>query len=605
MQVKFPSLIKERNLIEADFFDKRVNFAGRTFDLVVGNPPWESQLTVHARAYLNEQKLDVGDKQIAQAFLWHAPDFCATQGKVALLCSSKNLLFNRSAPNLKFRQKFFRHFTITQVFDFSALRRFLFEKAIHPTTAIFYTPRRPNPSTTIFYGAPKPTHMAHRLAALILEPDDLKYLPLQQVLESVDGMEVEGEEDAEDVEEVVQQPLLLAGDDRPKKRTVNIWKVALWGTSYDYILLQHLNKYPTLREAISQKKGSWISKVGFNHGGPGEPDYAPWLDGKLCVMPKDFTRYGIDTSKLQPLPQGDRYYRRGISEQFKAPLVLFKRTQVRRQIGAAYLDQNCAYSETFTCIAGPIEDRNLLKAVTALLNSELAQYYLFLTTASWGVEREEVKAGEMKTLPFPFFDVSEDQIASIAHLVDELSKYPLIPNEHMERDLNKHIYKCFHLNEQQVQHIQETIEYTIKFFHGPENSAALEEPSTEMKKSYARSYIRSLNFYLKLVNRKLSSTVYVKETTPLSTIKFALNMLDEEVADIQEQEPDDTMRQALANLDKLSTERIAGRIYHRRNFRIYDGEDEDILYRVKPAERRQWTIGAAYGDAERTLADVM
>ncbi len=124
---------------------------------------------------------------------------------------------------------------------------------------------------------------------------------------------------------------------------------------------------------------------------------------------------------LKHLLKGDVYYRRGVPNQFLAPFVLFKRTQIQREIGAAYFDQDCAYSETFTCIVGTKEDRNLLKAVTALLNSEIAQYFLFLTSASWGVEREEIKAGEMRALPFPFFDVTDDKIASIAYLVDELA----------------------------------------------------------------------------------------------------------------------------------------------------------------------------------------
>ena len=139
-------------------------------------------------------------------------------------------------------------------------------------------------------------------------------------------MEIEKDEDAEyeedEQENIAQQKLFSEGDeeDTPKKRTVNIWKVALWGTSYDYILLQHLrNKNPTLKQVLHQKKGSWISKVGFNHSGPGKFDHALWLDEKPYVTPKDFTRYGIDMRKLQPLPKGQHYYRRGLAAQFNAP----------------------------------------------------------------------------------------------------------------------------------------------------------------------------------------------------------------------------------------------------------------------------------------------
>ncbi|MGB8345217.1 MAG: hypothetical protein WCD86_10060, partial [Ktedonobacteraceae bacterium] len=384
-----------------------------------------------------------------------------------------------------------------------------------------------------------------------------------------------------------------------------------WGTNYDYILLQQLTNFPTLGQAIKEK--GWPPlKVGFNHRGPGKLLPAPWLDNKYLCTPKDFRRYGIDVNTLQRLPKDDVYYRRGKAEQFQAPFVLFKRTQVQREIGAAYFDQDCAYSETFTCIAGAEEDRKLLKATTALLNSELAQYYLFLTSASWGVEREEIKAGELRALPFPFLDATDDQIDTISYLVDELAQHGSTllnkQKDEIEAELNRQIYACFHLSEREKQHIHETIEYTIKFFHRPETSLALKEPSSlEMEKTYAQSYMQSLNFYLEMVDRKLTSTVYAhaQEKSPLLVVKFSLNMLDAGIADIREEAPDDEMRQALSKLSKLSTERVSGRMYHRRNFKIYENDDEDTLYIVKPAERRYWTIGAALSDAEETLADLM
>jgi hypothetical protein len=354
MTVKFPSLIKDGNLVQADFFEKHVNFAGRSFDLIIGNPPWESRLTEHARVYLTERGYDVGDEQIAQAFLWHAPDFCTPQGQVALLCSSKHLLFNRSGPNTAFRRRFFRQFAITQIFDFSALRRFLFEKAIAPTVAIFYKPQNPDPSGTIFYGAPKLTYLTHRFATLVIETNDLKYLPLQQVLESIENLGSESNDDSEIDDESIsikQQELFVENKEEiTAKRSFNIWKVALWGTSYDYILLQKLSSYPTLGQAIKERK--WLSKVGFNHKGPGRRNPAPWLDNKPYCAPENFERYGIDVNMLKHLLKGDVYYRRGVPKQFQAPFVLFKRTQIQREIGAAYFDQDCAYSETFTCIVG-------------------------------------------------------------------------------------------------------------------------------------------------------------------------------------------------------------------------------------------------------------
>ncbi len=345
MQVRFPPLIGA-NLIEADFFEESVDFKERNFDLVIGNPPWESQLTLHAQTFLDKHGYEVGDKQIAQAFLLHAPDFCDSQGQIALLCSSKSLLFNKSGPNTAFRQTFFRKFAVTRIFDFSALRHFLFEKAVAPTAAIFYQPHSPDFSTTIFYGAPKPTPLMRRFAAIVIEANDIKQLPLREVLESMDSMRVA------DSRVPAKQAILFPSyeeEEDTDNHAVNIWKVALWGTSYDYILLQSLNKYPSLGEIIEKRK--WISQGGFNRGGPGKRELCKWLDNASFIKAKDFTRFGIDFQKITCLPEGDLYYRRGNPEQFKAPLVLFKRTQVKRRIGAAYLDQDCTYTDSFTGIS--------------------------------------------------------------------------------------------------------------------------------------------------------------------------------------------------------------------------------------------------------------
>nr|MBA2285514.1 N-6 DNA methylase [Ktedonobacteraceae bacterium] len=619
--VQFPPLIGT-NLIAADFFEERVAFEGHKFDLVVGNPPWMSNLTSHAKVFLRKHGYKVGDKQIVQAFLWHAPDFCTSNGQIALLCSSKSLLFNKSGPNVSFRLAFFNKFTVTKIFDFSALRHFLFEKGVAPTAAIFYKPGQPSRKARIFYAAPKLTHLTRYFAAIVIEASDLKQLPLWQVLDSLDsmnGMNKDGSRAA------IKQTVLFDNkgeeasiDDEAEIPAINIWKIALWGSPYDYILLEALAEYPSLLQVIGEQ--NWISRGGFNHGGPGKRERAEWLDNAPYLAPKDFTRYGINPSTLTSLPKGNLYYRRGIPEQFKAPLVLFKRTQVQRQIAAAYLNHNCTYTDTFTCIAGPAQDSSLLKVVTALLNSEIAQYYLFLTSASWGVEREEIKAGEMKTLPFPFLNAGEEQINAIANLVDKLAERNTalhstkiepfmladkqeLPMDDLEKRLNDQIYQCFHLSKQEIQHIQETLQYTIGFFNSPRQSDALKKPQVSMLVSYVEAYINSINFYLASTNKKLIARIY-NEVASLCTIQFNAVNRDEAVPSIQVVQPDANMSQVLTRLRRLDTEPVSRNIYHKRSFRIYDRE-YDTIYMAKPAEQRYWTIGAALNDVGETISTLV
>jgi type I restriction-modification system DNA methylase subunit len=181
MTVHFPPLIGT-NLVEADFFEEQISFGDDKFDIVVGNPPWVSKLTSYAKDFLRKRGYKVGDEQIVQAFLWHAPDFCNADSQIALLCSSKSLLFNKSYPNIKFRRDFFRKFNVRKVFDFSALRRYIFENAIAPATAIIYTPQKPDFKSIIFYGSPKLTPLAHRFAAIVIETNDLKQDAMPKVV---------------------------------------------------------------------------------------------------------------------------------------------------------------------------------------------------------------------------------------------------------------------------------------------------------------------------------------------------------------------------------------------------------------------------------------
>src|SRR5260370_5600281 len=366
MEVQFPSLIGT-NLIEADFFDEsQVDFVERRFDLVISSPPCVSKLTSHAKVFLRKRRYKVGDEQIVQAFLWHAPGFCAQHGPIALLSSSKSLLFNKRNTNIAFRRDFFRRFRVEKVFDFSALKRFLFPKRIAPAAAIFYTPQRPTSTASIFYVAPKLTDLARRFSAIVIESSDLKQLPLQQILNSINSL---NNAPAKSLSMPVKQTALFDDEDEEdiQYRSTNIWKVALWGTSYDFILLQTLNKYPSLLEVIAAR--GWESGAGFIRSRSDKPQTFPWLDKAPLLNANHFTRYGIDTSNVTTLPEKALYHRGRRESIFKAPLVLFKRGQAQRRPSAAYLDQDCTYTDAITGIAGPTQDRDLLKPLPALLNS--------------------------------------------------------------------------------------------------------------------------------------------------------------------------------------------------------------------------------------------
>ena len=155
-ELEFPSL-KGNNLFADDFFVDGGNFEQQKYEIIIGNPPWESQLSENAKRYIGEIKHPIGDKQIAQAFSWKAADLCSTEGVVCFLMPSKGFLFNRSNTNVAYRQEFFSKFQVSVLINFSAFRKVLFEHASGPATGVVYYPHRKISYDEIFYCTPKPT----------------------------------------------------------------------------------------------------------------------------------------------------------------------------------------------------------------------------------------------------------------------------------------------------------------------------------------------------------------------------------------------------------------------------------------------------------------
>lgn len=201
-EVKFERLEGER-LFVADFFDTTAKFANLRYDIIIGNPPWKSELTPLALRYVSSysHSKPIGDKQICQAFLWKSADLSNADGKICLLVSSKALLFNRSGNNFKFREKFLSTYCIKAIFNFSALRHSLFSNAVGPGAAIIFSPSPPKEDQIIFYCSPKPSFTIQDRLAFVIEPQDIAKIPLTEALEF-------------DI----------------------IWKVAMWGSARDFEL---------------------------------------------------------------------------------------------------------------------------------------------------------------------------------------------------------------------------------------------------------------------------------------------------------------------------------------------------------------------------------
>ena len=153
---KFPTLL-DSNFFEADFFDANALFnkelKDTEFAYILGNPPWmrgkgEKEKPLYVKYIENRRKgkktedtpvCEIGNREIAQAFLLRSSDFSKRQTKCALIVTSKTLY---NLQSRKFRTYFLNHYFVERVFELAPVRREVFDKsndkAIAPTCVLFF-----------------------------------------------------------------------------------------------------------------------------------------------------------------------------------------------------------------------------------------------------------------------------------------------------------------------------------------------------------------------------------------------------------------------------------------------------------------------------------
>ena len=199
-KLSFPRLL-ENNLIASDFFDKDKSFNNKRYDVIIGNPPWQSNITGKTKEYLKKANRVIGDKQIAQAFSIKCSELCKQNGIICLLMPSKGLLFNRSEKSRAYRENLFFDNNVLAMINLSVYRKFLFDHASGPAAAIIYTPKKEEVSQPIIYCTPKPTYTIEDVRKFSIDPTDICRIPRD-----------------------------IIDDDR-------IWKIAMWGAPRDLELI--------------------------------------------------------------------------------------------------------------------------------------------------------------------------------------------------------------------------------------------------------------------------------------------------------------------------------------------------------------------------------
>jgi hypothetical protein len=293
-KLKFDYL-RGSNLIEEDFFrlllDARLGkptILNESFDIVIGNPPFESEVTEagekvdQAAEFKNKSRGSLPDKQLAYLFLEQALTvICPKRGRVCLI-QPAGLLYNRKVNS--FRTNLFQLSEINTILDFTSIRK-LYE-ADPKTIAVLAHADNPSEGNQI-------SHWTFRRTVSVKE-------------------RICFELDHYDRHRVLQ-----------KEAECNslIWRANLLGGGRLVAMSQRLCSMRTLAQYIEQN--GWEYGEGFVVGDTVKRKPAPFLSGKSFLPPEAFTDLGIDESKIQTVTE-TRFRSPYTEDRYSEPLILIK-----------------------------------------------------------------------------------------------------------------------------------------------------------------------------------------------------------------------------------------------------------------------------------------
>lgn len=549
-EAHLPVLVN-RNLVVSDAFDDHA-LSGRHFDLVVGNPPWKSVLTPAAAAFVKAKKLKLPDRQIALAFLWRAVEFASEGGSVGLVLPAKSFLHNRSLAAETARRRIFSELDVETVVDLSPLRRETFGAAVSPASIAVVRNRTGDrePTGTV-HASPRRTPLANAIDGIVVSQENIRKVSPSLTTTSTD-----------------------------------VWKAYLWGGPADFSLVTHLREtFPSL-SGFARQKG-WISGQGFQVRG-GDHNDASAISG-LPLLPTSSVGPMCLTSMLSEVVTETTMHRPRDPRVYRGPHVIMRKG-FRDYPASVFLDFDAAFTDGLFALAGPTQDADEMRVISGLLNSSVAHYWYFMTSSSWGVEREQIQLSEYLSLPIPVFN--NDVRTDILNLVRLAAQRPS-DEAHIARLLDAAAFRAYGLTSTEKDLVRDGLGTRLDEYRRGPASSAYRSPTARDLTTYCRILASQLNsastihWAVEPADRSGGFTVVVCGTNDTPAPDLAGPFSLEQLLRAADTAPDGWRSPAAVMQPSLI---------------VVQGTR---VYLIKPDEDRCWTKSSARADAAEVLSAIL
>ncbi len=614
---------------EGGFFDDKSSWKKSIpeegYDWIVGNPPWKNKdkyeddkLCDQEALYwinTNRKQYPVDNYQLAEAFAWKTTKLLNEDGQCGLLMPAMTLF---KKQGYKFRAKFFSEIETWCIVNFANIRRYLFEEAINPAAAFFYSGKK---------DWDKSEHYITTYAPFAVEqgPQLNKKGRLKKMWSVFANYSTIKEIPLRDIKDGSAVP----------------WKTAMWGTHRDKCLLDIISKRYNDILAFKSNSGLFMNQGPEFRPLPKKADSETVKDFKAKLkkfkdnheyLPEYVGEYVLDTDKVHagcfylPDDPDDFYKTMGKDDAYlrtrggKAGLELFKAPHIvisASRSFSVYSEVDFVIPPRQVGIAGDDKQKILLKALALYLNSKFVTYQQWLTSASWGIERDNSNLDDLKKLPVPLSKLSDDALTEWAKLHDEIvaadkenqkeiTRFDLLdirpelnnalPSlETLLDRMNQLVYELLGVNKKQRWLIEDMLDTRMKLNDGKIAKEARDPASEEEIDKFAHIFQEELDLFLDHTGKKKVHKVKVlyADTSAVIIVDHLKRSMTSkpEVVKVQ----NDNVRRELDELQDRLTETRSQWMYFTRCLQIHEARR---TYIFKPRQRLYWLKSQALAEAD-------
>ncbi|MEQ9426333.1 MAG: N-6 DNA methylase [Cyclobacteriaceae bacterium] len=548
--VHFDNLINN-NLHQGDFFqmlhEKRLP---NDFDLIIGNPPFDSALTQWAKKVdevsnrESNERPSVPDKQIALLFLEQSFKLLKEEGNSCLILPSGPVLYNNKVQN--FRRYLLKGNYFKSIFDFTPLRAKLFigsSSSAKPAVVAVFAEKKEPKEKAIQHLIFRRTKASSEKVEFEIDHYDIHSTPYDKAL-SIPGIWqanfLGGGRLSNLAEKINGVPSLDSYIEEKVKSSG--WKVGEgWIESVSARSIQRIHALSEL-DVLSKKEEEELTDLKSKHE-------ANWITGYPSVETRDFTEDGIVKTKTCEI---QFFYRsaKTSKEIFKPPHLLIKESVTGTKIPVEYSDSYLTFKDKVIGIHAPESDKSELQELGEYLKENESVPLMWLLSGQVLTSREGVPLkGDILSLPYP--KVKYDKIEKL--LLEDIS------------------------------------EYYSGFRKEGEKSEILNAVEKNDLKTFGNVYCRILNSIYD--NFKPLDAIVGKEF-----IAYPFILGSEPEIKIPE-----TLEGVEEKLKELIDHQISFNLWVKRIIRVYH---KNVILLYKPNQKRYWLKSIAIRDADKTFNDL-